>query len=66
LVPSVLRGAPYYIPTWKHYDNFIFGLIKVAPNIAKNIYDNLPFSHLGYLTKPEGYYLNATKKSFKS
>ncbi|MFM7981565.1 MAG: hypothetical protein ACKPKO_19825 [Candidatus Fonsibacter sp.] len=28
---------------------------KVAPNIAKQIYDNLHFSHLGVLTKSERY-----------
>jgi hypothetical protein len=63
-VPPVLRDAPYYFPTLKHYENFIYGLNKVAPNIANKIYDNLPFSHVGDLTKSER---NITqKKSFKS
>jgi homoserine acetyltransferase len=33
---------------------------KVAPNIAKKIDDNLPFSHLGDMTKSERY-INAEK-----
>ena len=52
---------PFYFPTWKHYENFIYGLKKVAPNIANKIDDNLPFSHLGDLTKSERY-INAEKK----
>ena len=59
-VPSVLRDAPYYFPTLKHYENFIYGLNKVAPNIANKIDNNLPFSHLGDLTKSERY-INAEK-----
>jgi hypothetical protein len=50
-----LRDAPYYFPTLKHYEHFIYGLNKVAPNIANKIDDNLPFSHLGDLTKSERY-----------
>ena len=63
-VPSVLRDASYYIPALKQYENIIYGLKKVAPNIAKQIDDNLPFSHLGDLSKSERY-INA-EKSFKS
>ncbi|MFM7978559.1 MAG: hypothetical protein ACKPKO_04520, partial [Candidatus Fonsibacter sp.] len=54
-VPSVLRDASYHIPALKQYENIIYGLNKVAPNIAKQIDDNLPFSHLGDLTKSERY-----------
>ena len=45
-VPSVLRDAPYYFPTLKHYENSFYGLNKVAPNIANKIYDNLYFDKL--------------------
>jgi len=47
-------------PTLKHYENFIYGLNQVAPNIANKIDDNLPFSHLGDMTKSERY-INAEK-----
>ena len=33
----------------------IYVLNKVAPNIANKIDDNLPFSHLGYMTKSQRY-----------
>ncbi|MFM7989252.1 MAG: hypothetical protein ACKPKO_59055, partial [Candidatus Fonsibacter sp.] len=59
-VPSTLRDASYYIPALKQYENIIYGLNKVAQNIAKQIDDNLPFSHLGDLTKSERY-INAEK-----
>ena len=63
-VPSVLRDESYYFPTLKHYENLIYGLNKVAPSKAKNIDDNLPFSHLGDLTKSERYIKR--RKSCKS
>ncbi|MFM7981253.1 MAG: hypothetical protein ACKPKO_18250 [Candidatus Fonsibacter sp.] len=54
-VASVLRDASYYIPALKQYAHTIYGLNNVAPNIVNKIYDNLPFSHLGDLTKSERY-----------
>jgi hypothetical protein len=54
--PSFLRDAPYYFPTLKHYEKFIYGLNKVAPNIANKIDNNLPFSHLGDVTESRKIY----------
>lgn len=59
-VPSILRDVSYYIPALKQYENLIYGLNKLSPNIANKINDNLPFSHLGDLTKSERY-INAEK-----
>ena len=60
---QILRDASYYFPTLKYYENLIYGLNKVAPNIAKTIDDNLPFSHLGDMTKSDRYIKRRT--SFK-
>ena len=46
-VPSVLRDASYYILALKQYENIIYRLNEVAPNIAKQIYDNSQFRFLG-------------------